>query len=105
MAAATGVFAMPAVIYLQAIGLEKEDLVQALGLSFTVSSLALAVNLASASALNLSLGTASIGALAVACLGMWLGQLLRLRLRPETFRLVFLLGLLALGLYLIARSI
>jgi uncharacterized protein len=105
VAAATGVFAMPAVIYLQAIGLEKEDLVQALGLSFTVSSLALAVNLASASALNLSLGTASIGALAVACLGMWLGQVLRLRLRPQTFRLIFLLGLLALGIYLIVRSI
>jgi uncharacterized membrane protein YfcA len=105
VAAATGVFAMPAVIYLQAIGIEKEDLVQALGLSFTVSSLALAVNLASVSALNLSLGPASIGALAVACLGMWLGQVLRLRLRPETFRLVFLIGLLALGSYLIARSV
>jgi len=105
VAAATGVFAMPAVIYLQAIGIEKEDLVQALGLSFTVSSLALAVNLASVSALNLSLAPASIGALAVACVGMWVGQALRLRLRPETFRLVFLLGLLALGLYLIARSI
>jgi hypothetical protein len=105
VAAATGVFAMPAVIYLQAIGLEKEELVQALGLSFTVSSLALAVNLAAASALNLSLGFASIGALAVACFGMWLGQALRLRLRPETFRLVFLLGLLALGLYLIGRSV
>jgi hypothetical protein len=105
VAAATGVFAMPAVIYLQAIGIEKEDLVQALGLSFTVSSLALAVNLASVSALNLSLGPASVGALAVACLGMWLGQILRLRLRPETFRLVFLLGLLALGLYLVGRAL
>jgi uncharacterized membrane protein YfcA len=105
VAAATGVFAMPAVIYLQAIGIEKEDLVQALGLSFTVSSLALAVNLASVSALNLSLGPASIGALAVACIGMWLGQILRLRLQPATFRLCFLVGLLALGLYLIARSI
>jgi uncharacterized membrane protein YfcA len=105
VAAATGVFAMPAVIYLQAIGIEKEELVQALGLSFTISSLALAVNLASVSALNLSLGPASIGALAVACIGMWLGQILRLRLRPETFRLVFLLGLLALGLYLVGRSV
>ena len=105
VAAATGVFAMPAVIYLQAIGIEKEDLVQALGLSFTVSSLALAVNLASVSALNLSLGPASIGALAVACIGMWLGQVLRLRLHPATFRLVFLLGLLALGLYLMVRSV
>src|ERR1700730_9402465 len=104
VAAATGVFAMPAVIYLQAIGIEKEELVQALGLSFTVSSLALAVNLASVSDLNLSLGSASIGALAVACIGMWAGQVLRLRLQPATFRLCFLIGLLALGLYLIARS-
>jgi hypothetical protein len=105
VAAATGVFAMPAVIYLQAIGLEKEDLVQALGLSFTISSLTLAVNLAIASALNLSLGPASIGALAVACLGMWLGQLLRLRLHPATFRLCFLLGLLLLGGYLMVRAV
>ena len=105
VAAATGVFAMPAVIYLQAIGIEKEDLVQALGLSFTVSSLALAVNLASVSALNLSLGPASLGALAVACVGMWLGQILRLRLQPATFRLCFLVGLLALGVYLVARSV
>jgi hypothetical protein len=105
VAAATGVFAMPAVIYLQAIGLEKEDLVQALGLAFTISSLALAVNLATASALNLSLGPASLAALAVACLGMWLGQVLRLRLHPATFRLCFLLGLLLLGVYLMARSV
>jgi uncharacterized membrane protein YfcA len=105
VAAATGVFAMPAVIYLQAIGIEKEDLVQALGLSFTVSSLALAVNLASVSALNFSLGPASLGALAVACVGMWLGQILRLRLQPATFRLCFLVGLLALGVYLVARSV
>ena len=40
--AATGVFVIPAVPYLQAIGLDKEELVQALGLSFTVSTLALA---------------------------------------------------------------
>jgi uncharacterized membrane protein YfcA len=79
--------------------------VQALGLSFTVSSLALAVNLASVSALNFSLGPASLGALAVACLGMWLGQMLRLRLQPATFRLCFLVGLLALGVYLVARSV
>lgn len=42
--AATGVFVVPAVPYLQALGLEKDDLVQALGLSFTVSTFALAAN-------------------------------------------------------------
>lgn len=43
--AATGVFVVPAVPYLAALGLGKEDLVQALGLSFTVSTLALALGL------------------------------------------------------------
>ena len=39
--AATGVFVIPAVPYLQALDLDKEDLVQALGLSFLVSTIAL----------------------------------------------------------------
>lgn len=38
ISAATGVFVIPAVPYLHAIGFEKEELVQALGLSFTVSN-------------------------------------------------------------------
>src|SRR5262249_44674247 len=41
--ATTGVFVIPAVPYLQALRLTSEDLVQALGLSFTVSTIALAV--------------------------------------------------------------
>jgi uncharacterized membrane protein YfcA len=36
---------------------------------------------------------------------MWLGQLLRLRLHPATFRLCFLLGLLLLGAYLMVRAV
>ncbi|MCR2730907.1 sulfite exporter TauE/SafE family protein, partial [Salmonella enterica] len=43
---ATGVFVIPAVPYLNALGLARDDLVQALGLSFTVSTLALAAGLA-----------------------------------------------------------
>lgn len=38
---ATGVFVVPAVPYLSALGLSKDELVQALGLSFTVSTVAL----------------------------------------------------------------
>ena len=44
--AATGVFAIPAVPYLGALNLDKEDMIQALGLSFTISTIALAVALA-----------------------------------------------------------
>lgn len=43
----TGVFVVPAVPYIQALGLSRDDLIQALGLSFTVSTIALAAGLAS----------------------------------------------------------
>lgn len=102
--AATGVFVIPAVPYLQAIGLEKEDLVQALGLSFTVSTMALTINLALAGVINASIAGPTIGALAMACAGMWIGQMLRSQMQPATFRLWFFVGLLLLGIYLVVRS-
>jgi uncharacterized protein len=103
--AATGVFVIPAVPYLQAIGLEKEELVQALGLSFTVSTLALTMNLALIGALKASIAGPALGALAMACAGMWVGQALRLRMQPTTFRRWFFVGLLLLGVYLVVRSV
>jgi uncharacterized membrane protein YfcA len=105
IAAATGVFVIPAVPYLQAISLEKDELVQALGLSFTVSSVALTVNVAWAGALDLSVAGPTIGALATACAGMWAGQVLRSRMQPASFQRWFFFGLLLLGAYLAARTL
>ncbi len=103
--AATGVFVIPAVPYLQAIGLDKEELVQALGLSFTISTIALAVNVTAAGALDGAVAPTTLTALAVACIGMWVGQAVRLRLSAALFRVCFFTGLLLLGLYLAARTI
>ena len=103
--AATGVFVIPAVPYMQAIGLQKDELVQALGLSFTVSTLALAVTLASGRAFTGDLAWPSLAALVVAILGMRLGQAVRARLSPQAFRIWFFAGLLALGAYLAARGL
>ncbi|MCI0756560.1 sulfite exporter TauE/SafE family protein [Teichococcus vastitatis] len=94
---ATGVFVIPAVPYLAALGLARDDLVQALGLSFTVSTLALAAGLFWHDALPLQAAGASLLALVPALAGMALGGWLRARVRPGTFRLCFFLGLLALG--------
>jgi uncharacterized membrane protein YfcA len=102
--AATGVFVIPAVPYLQAIGLEKDELVQALGLSFAVSTIALAVNVALEGELRLSIASDTIAGLALACAGMWIGQAIRLRMSPTTFRKWFFTGLMALGVYLAVRS-
>lgn len=103
--AATGVFVIPAVPYLQAIGLTKDELVQALGLSFTVSTLALAVTLVGSTGLNMGLAWPSVAGVAVALVGMRLGQAVRARLSPQTFRFWFFAGLLALGAYLAARGL
>ena len=102
--AASGVFVIPAVPYLNALGLEKEDLVRALGISFLVSTIALAVSLRSGGALEMGNAVGSLLALLPALLGMALGQWVRLRVQPEPFKKIFFSGLLALGSYLVLRS-
>lgn len=102
---ATGVFVIPAVPYLQALGMEKEDLVQALGLSFTVSTVALAVGLASYGAFHLRAGGASLLCTLPALAGMLLGQWVQARVDAPTFRRLFFLGLLLLGADLTLRSV
>ena len=101
---ATGVFVIPAVPYLGSLGLERDELVQALGLSFTVSTVALAAGLALHGALPLAASGASFLALLPALAGMTLGGRVRAKVRPETFRLCFFLGLLALGGELLWRG-
>jgi uncharacterized membrane protein YfcA len=105
VAGATGVFTIPAVPYLQALNLEKEELVQALGLSFTVSTVPLAAGLANHGAFHITAAGASILCTAPALAGMFLGQWIRVRVDPPTFRLLFLIGLLILGADLVARSV
>lgn len=102
---ATGVFVLPAVPYLQAIGLEKDDLVQALGLSFTVSTLALAGGLLQGGSLSGASAAMSLAGLAPALAGMGLGQVVRRHIAPATFRRVFFAGLFLLGIYLVVRQI
>lgn len=100
---ATGVFVMPAVPYLQALRLEKDDLIQALGLSFTISTVALAAGLAVYGSFRVDqLGLSSL-AIVPALLGMWLGQKIRTRISPPAFRLLFLSFLLLLGMQLASR--
>jgi uncharacterized protein len=102
---ATGVFVIPAVPYLQALGLTKDELIQALGLSFTTSTIALALGLSVAGAFHLQHITASALAIAPALLGMWLGSAIRQRISVATFRRGFLWFLVLLGVELILRPL
>jgi uncharacterized membrane protein YfcA len=101
----TGVFVIPAVPYLQALGLSKDDLIQSLGLSFTVSTMALAAGLAWRGAFHLDGLALSSLAIVPALIGMRLGQVVRLKVSPATFRRWFLICLLLLGTELILKSV
>jgi uncharacterized membrane protein YfcA len=102
--AATGVFVLPAVPYLQALGFDKDELVQALGISFIVSTLALSFGLIGAGALDLGVAWHSLLALVPALGGMAVGTAIRARISAATFKISFFAGLLALGCYLIIRA-
>jgi len=105
ISAATGVQVIPSMPYMQAIGMEKDELVQALGVFFTTATLALAFNLTDAGLL--SVATALPGAIAMAAAfgGMFAGQAVRGRMHPDTFRRWFLVAIGGLGLYLAVTTL
>jgi len=102
---ATGIFVLPGTPYVQALQFERDRMVQALGLSFTVSTVTLAAALGYAGEIHARLIGPALLALAAALIGMWLGQLVRGRIRAETFRLCFFVGLLLLGAHLALRGV
>jgi len=101
----TGSFVVPGVLYLQAIGLSRDMLIQAMGVLFTASTLALALALQGNGLLTVELGKMSTIALIPAIIGMILGQRIRKLLPDKQFRRVFFVSLLMLGVYIISKLI
>lgn len=93
----TGVFVVPLVPYLQSMAISRDELVQAMGIAFMVSTLALAGGLLWSGGLGGREAQASLLALLPAALGMALGQWLRRRISAQAFKRVFFIGLAALG--------
>ncbi|HLZ02317.1 MAG TPA: sulfite exporter TauE/SafE family protein [Bradyrhizobium sp.] len=105
ISAATGVQVIPSMPFMQAIGMEKDELIQALGVFFTVATLALGFTLTRSGLL--SSATAVPGAVAMACsfTGVFVGQAVRSRMDAERFRRWFLIAMILLGLYLAGSAI
>nr|WP_306265214.1 sulfite exporter TauE/SafE family protein [Pararhizobium sp. IMCC3301] len=100
----TGTSAIPGVIYFQAIGLQRDAMIQAMGILFSLSIAALAVALGGNGLLNTELGLLSVAALVPSISGMMLGQRIRKSLSETRFRHVFFTALLLLGLYIILSA-
>ncbi len=105
ISASTGVQVIPSMPFMQAIGLEKDELVQALGVFFTVATVALAFNLTASGLMTAA--TALPGAVAMTCsfAGVFTGQMVRAKMPAESFRRWFLIAMILLGLYLIGSAL
>ncbi len=101
----TGSFVVPGVIYLNAIGLTRDQLIQAMGMLFTLSTLVLALSLGHHDFLNRSAFTTSSIALLPAIVGMIIGQHIRHLISEQAFRCVFFCCLLALGGYIASGAV
>ena len=101
----TGSFVVPGVMFLQAIGLPRDMLIQAMGVLFTLSTLALAFALQGNKLLTVELGLLSTVGLLPAIIGMVIGQRIRQRLSEQLFRRVFFSALLLLGIYIISTAL
>jgi uncharacterized protein len=102
ISAATGVQVVPSMPFMQALGMKRDELIQALGVFFTAATLTQALNLSAAGILDQSVAIPGIIALAASFTGMAIGQSVRTRLDAETFRRWFLVAMILLGIYLAA---
>ncbi len=101
----TGSLMVPGVIYLQALGFDRNTLVQALGITFLLMTLALALSLFGHGLLHAKLGLLSMLALVPAIIGMFVGQRFRHRISEQLFRHFFFWSLLVVGIYMTVRAI
>jgi hypothetical protein len=102
---ATGVFVIPTAPYLASLRLDKEELVQSLGINAFVCPLALAAALVVHGQFRTGVAGSWVVALLFSLAGMYVGQIVRQRTAEQVFRRGFFVGLLALGAYMCLRGL
>src|SRR4030081_2637857 len=105
ISAATGVQVIPSMPFMQAIGMERDELVQALGVFFTTATVALAFNITAAGLLTSATALPGAVAMAASFDGIFTRQAVRTRMQPEVFRRWFLISMILLGLYLAGNAL
>ena len=100
----TGVFIIPGILYLQALGLKRDVLIQAMGISFIIITVAIAIFMTEQGILESAQILLSALALLPMSAGIAIGVYYRKRLPEAIFSRVIMVALFANGLHLIARA-
>ncbi|MEM7742737.1 MAG: sulfite exporter TauE/SafE family protein [Pseudomonadota bacterium] len=101
----TGSQVMPSMPFLMSLSLPRDVFLQAINLSFTLSSLVMAVGLTRLGLMTLDAVVISTCGIACVWIGIRLGSRIRHKLSPDQFRLMVLAMLCVMGLTLIARAL
>ena len=101
----TGSFMVPSVLFMQAMGFQRDMLVQAMGVFFAISTMVLAVSLGKNDLISMEHVRLSLLALVPSILGLYIGRWTRSKINEERFQQIFLGSVLLLGGYISYRSV
>lgn len=101
----TGITSVPSVLYVNGLGMPRERMIQAMGMLFGLSYVAISAALWLRGTLNVEVGTLSVLAVLPALAGMWLGRRARFATSEAGFKRAFNWLLLAIGVYLVVRGL
>lgn len=101
----SGIYIVPSVMYFQAIGLRRDEIVQAMGILFSLSSISMLTAYQQQNLLTMQQVTLSLYALFPALLGMYYGKKIRTYLSEGTFKKALFITLLFIGCFIIGKSL
>ena len=101
----TGSYLFPGLVYLQGMGLTRQQFIQAMGLFFVTLSITLGISLGRHDLITGEIAIVSLVACLPALLGMRIGEKFRGTLSDRTFRLLFFLAVAGVAIVILLRSL
>jgi uncharacterized membrane protein YfcA len=105
LAGSTGNISMPAIAYFNQLNLPRNDIVQMLGILFSLGAAAIGLTLAGDNNYDGEMLAVSTIAVIPGLLGMLIGQRVRGRLSEQTFKRALFTGLLIVGAHLVWKGL
>ena len=100
-----GIYIIPSVMYFQSIGLRRDEIVQAMGILFSLSSASMLLAYRHQNMLTVEHTMLSLYALFPALIGMYYGKKIRPYLSETTFKKILFILLIIIGFFVVIKSL
>lgn len=99
-----GVYIIPGLLYLETLRLPRDQMVQAMGLTFVTISATLGLSMAGVDLVTGEMALLSVLGLIPVFAGIWAGRRIRHRISEAFYRKLFFISLILSGIYMIAEA-